>query len=119
MPPRTRFFGADAVNMELESRAQTDRSESTAVAIVIAVTPLLIVKVQGGLLARLRRLCMIADISDRLVVTVPEAARMLGISRAKLYPLISRGEIPSLKIGKCRRVPVREIESFIERQCEP
>ena len=55
---------------------------------------------------------------ERLVVTVPEAARMLGLSRARLYPLISTGEIPSLKIGRCRRVPVREIESFIERQLQ-
>lgn len=60
-----------------------------------------------------------SDIPARLAVTVNEAAKMLSLSRAKLYPLISRGEIPSLKIGKCRRVPVREIESFIERQCEP
>ena len=56
-----------------------------------------------------------SNLPEPLVVTVPEAARMLSLSRAKLYPLISSGEIRSLKIGKCRRVPVREIESFIDR----
>lgn len=59
-----------------------------------------------------------SDIPARLAVTVNEAAKMLGLSRAKIYPLISNGEIPSLKIGKCRRVPVRELESFIDRQLE-
>ncbi len=59
-----------------------------------------------------------SDISERLAVTVSEAAKMLSLSRAKLYPLISRREIRSLKIGKCRRVPVQEIESFIDRLIE-
>ena len=61
---------------------------------------------------------MISSVPERLAVTVSEAASMLGVSRAKLYPLITSGEIRSLKIGKCRRVPVREIESFIDRQFE-
>jgi excisionase family DNA binding protein len=60
-----------------------------------------------------------SDIPERLAVTVTEAAKMLSLSRSKIYPLISSGEIPSLKIGTCRRVPVREIESFIERLIEP
>ena len=55
---------------------------------------------------------------QRLALSVSEAAQMLGISRARLYPLISMGEIPSFKIGRCRRVPVTALESFIERQVQ-
>ena len=59
-----------------------------------------------------------ANISERLAVTVSEAAHMLGLSRAKLYPMVTRGEIPSFKVGRARRVPVREVESFMERQLQ-
>jgi len=55
---------------------------------------------------------------QRLAISVSEAAQMLGISRARLYPLISRGEIPSFKIGGRRLVPVKALESFIERQLQ-
>jgi excisionase family DNA binding protein len=61
---------------------------------------------------------LISTSPERLAVTVSEAAGMLGLSRAKFYQLILRGEIRSLKIDKCRRVPVREIESFIDRQID-
>jgi excisionase family DNA binding protein len=57
-------------------------------------------------------------VPERLVVTVSEAASMLGISRAKIYPMILSGEIRSLKIGRSRRIPAREIESFIEQQLQ-
>ena len=55
---------------------------------------------------------------QRLAISVSETAQMLGISRARLYPLISRGEIPSFKIGGRRLVPVKALESFIERQLQ-
>jgi len=43
---------------------------------------------------------------------------MLGISRSGLYPLISNGTIPSFKLGGRRLVPVKALESFIERQVQ-
>jgi excisionase family DNA binding protein len=42
---------------------------------------------------------------DRLVLTVAEAALLLGISRAFAYELVARGEIPVLKLGRRRLVP--------------
>ena len=57
-------------------------------------------------------------VPERLAVTVAEAAHMLGLSKAKLYPLITRGEILSFKIGRARRVPVWAIQSFMERQLQ-
>ena len=59
-----------------------------------------------------------SPIAERLAVTVEEAAHMLGLSRSKLYPMISSGEIPSFKVGRARRVPVWAVESFMERQLQ-
>lgn len=53
--------------------------------------------------------------SDVLLVTVVEAARMLGLGRSLTYSLIARGDLPSVKISGARRVAVADIESFIAR----
>ena len=51
---------------------------------------------------------------DRLLLTVPEVARRLGMGRSFVYQLVSRGEIQSIKLGKSRRIPVSALEKFIE-----
>ncbi len=50
-----------------------------------------------------------------LLLTVDEAARLLGISRAKLYPLLSAGEVESIKLGGLRRVPRDAVDSYVCR----
>lgn len=102
----------------MEDRHSGDRTEPPAAVKVTAVTQLSTLSSERALLPGMGDHALISTTPKRLVVTVSEAASMLGLSRAKLYPLISSGEIRSLKIGKCRRVPVRELESFIERQFE-
>jgi excisionase family DNA binding protein len=52
----------------------------------------------------------ISDVSallsgDRLVVTVAEAGRLLGISRAFAYELAARGELPTIHLGRRVLVP--------------
>ena len=47
-------------------------------------------------------------ISDGLE-RVSETARFLGVRRPHVYRLIQEGILPSVKIGKSRRVPVREL----------
>ena len=42
---------------------------------------------------------------ERLTLTVEEAARSLGISRAHAYELAARGEIPTLRLGRRILVP--------------
>ena len=51
---------------------------------------------------------------DRLLVTVEAAAQRLGLSRGTVYPLVLSGDIPSIKIGRARRIPVDELEAWIE-----
>jgi len=48
----------------------------------------------------------------RLLLTVPEAAEALAISRSKLYELIAAGLVRSVRIDGSRRVPVEALETY-------
>jgi excisionase family DNA binding protein len=50
----------------------------------------------------------------RLVLSVTEAAGMLGISRGLAYELVARGELPSLRLGRRIVVPRRALEALLE-----
>ena len=51
-----------------------------------------------------------------LTISVPEAgARYFGISRNAAYEAAARGEIPTVKIGRLKRVPVRAMERKLDR----
>lgn len=41
-------------------------------------------------------------VQERLVVSVEEAGKMLGISRTTAYECVRRGQIPALRISKKR-----------------
>jgi len=49
-----------------------------------------------------------------LVVTVAQAAELLGLSRAKIYLLIDAGDLRRVKIGRATRIPVVDITALIE-----
>ena len=51
----------------------------------------------------------------RLLLTVPEAAEALAISRSKLYELFAAGLVRSVRIDGSRRVPVEELENYVTR----
>jgi len=53
-----------------------------------------------------------------ITVSPTEAARVLGVSRATIHSLISRGELPSLKIGGARKILVSHLEEWIRKQIE-
>ena len=55
---------------------------------------------------------------DKLLLTVPEVAARLGLGRSLIYQLLMRGEIPSIKVGRARRVPSQGLEKFIARRME-
>ncbi len=44
-------------------------------------------------------------IGDRLVYTVPEAGRLLGLGRNAAYEAAKRGDIPTLRMGRLLLVP--------------
>jgi excisionase family DNA binding protein len=49
----------------------------------------------------------------RLLLTVPEAAEALAISRSKLYELLAAGLVRSVRIAGSRRVPIEALETYI------
>ncbi len=52
---------------------------------------------------------------DPLTITVPEAGhKYFGLSRNASYDAAARGEIPTIKIGKLLRVPVRALERMLD-----
>lgn len=44
--------------------------------------------------------------SGRAVIRIPEAAELLELKRSAAYEAAKRGEIPTLKLGRRRVVPV-------------
>ena len=53
---------------------------------------------------------------QKLLFTVPEVARQLGLGRSLVYQLVMRGEIDSIKVGRARRVPAEALERFSEEK---
>ena len=52
--------------------------------------------------------------SNRLTLTVTEAAELLGISRALAYELAARGELPVLRLGRRIVIPRKALEALVE-----
>lgn len=54
--------------------------------------------------------------TDRIVLTVPEAARALGASKNTVYELVRTRQIPHVRIGTRIRIPKAALETWLERQ---
>jgi len=50
---------------------------------------------------------------ERRALSIPEAARTCGLSRATLYRLIADGKLTTLKIGARRLVPVGSLDALL------
>jgi len=55
----------------------------------------------------------------RMLVRVEEAARLCSISRSRMYELVAAGEVPSLSIGRSRRIPLDGLQAWIDAQTRP
>jgi excisionase family DNA binding protein len=53
--------------------------------------------------------------TDRILLTPTEAARALGIGRSKLYELLQTGDLESVHIGACRRIPTDALTALVTR----
>jgi excisionase family DNA binding protein len=54
-----------------------------------------------------------ANTDARLLLTVREAAELLGVGRSKIYELLAGGILESVKIGRARRVPREAVELYV------
>lgn len=55
-----------------------------------------------------------SDVEDRLVLTVAEVAKILGISKSFAYELCATGGLPALRLGRRVVVPRRALVEFVE-----
>ena len=53
-------------------------------------------------------------VTGPLLVSAKEATRMLGVGRTTLYELIGRGLLHPVHIGRSLRIPVAELERFVD-----
>lgn len=51
---------------------------------------------------------------ERLVYTVPEAGRLLGLSRNAAYAAAQRGDIPTIRIGRLLLVPKARFHRMVD-----
>ncbi|TDE26452.1 helix-turn-helix domain-containing protein [Actinomadura sp. 6K520] len=49
----------------------------------------------------------------KLLLTVPEAAKALAISRSKLYELLASGAVRSIRIDGSRRIPLNALNDYV------
>jgi excisionase family DNA binding protein len=49
-------------------------------------------------------------------LTAAEAAAHLGIGRTTVYRLMGDGVLTSIKIGRCRRIPIASIAAYVNER---
>jgi excisionase family DNA binding protein len=54
----------------------------------------------------------------RILLTVPEAAKALAISRSKLYELIASGVLRSVRVDGSRRIPFHSLTAYVNTLME-
>lgn len=52
-----------------------------------------------------------------VMFTVPQVCRIMQMSRSKVYELVASGEIPSVRIGRSRRVPSDRFLAYVQELC--
>jgi len=56
--------------------------------------------------------------TDEQLLTVREVTTTLKIGRTKLYELFRTQELPSLTIGRNRRIPARAVRAYLTARTE-
>lgn len=50
-----------------------------------------------------------------LLLTPERAADRLEVGRTKIYELMKSGQIESVKVDRCRRIPAAALEEYVAR----
>ena len=53
------------------------------------------------------------------ILTVPETAKYLKLSKSKVYYLVQRNQIPHIKIGKNVRIRREDLQKWLEERAQP
>lgn len=60
-----------------------------------------------------------ADVPSRLLLSVAEAAAVLGVGRTTAYGLIAGGQLEVVHIGRVARVPITAVQDLVDRLRRP
>jgi excisionase family DNA binding protein len=52
-----------------------------------------------------------------LLLTVRQAADLVGVGRTTMYKLMEAGELPSVHVGASRRIPLSAVYNYVESLC--
>lgn len=55
----------------------------------------------------------LSELNGRATVTIPEAARLLGVGRTAAYEAARRGELPTRRLGRRLLVPVPALLAWL------
>ena len=53
---------------------------------------------------------------EKILLKPFEVGQVLGIGRSLVYELIARKEIPSIRLGRCIRVPSESLQRWLKDQ---
>lgn len=53
---------------------------------------------------------------ERILLSVVEAAKRLGIGRSLMYELLGSGQVRSIHVGRLRKIPVAALSEFVAEQ---
>ena len=56
-----------------------------------------------------------SDSPERVVMSVPEAGAKLGLGRGAAYEAASKGQIPTIRIGRLLKVPKVAFDRMLEQ----
>jgi excisionase family DNA binding protein len=59
------------------------------------------------------------SVADPISVKIPEAVRLTGLSRSRVYELMKSGDIEFVKVGGSTLIPFDSLRAFIERIRKP
>lgn len=52
--------------------------------------------------------------AESALLTVDEVADLLGLGRARVWAMVGKGQIKSIKVGRARRVVRADFDQFVE-----
>lgn len=55
---------------------------------------------------------------SKLTLSIPEAAKVIGISTSKMYTLAKSEGFPTIQVGKRLLISAKGLERWIEQQAE-
>lgn len=61
---------------------------------------------------------MDANLPERLAVSVPEAAQMLGLSRSSAYEAARTGRLPTVRVGHRVLVPMTALRDWLDTEVQ-